>query len=74
MIFRVRRPFYWINSTIFVENGAGEVIGEVHQRFHLWRRTYDLYMDKKQVATINGQFLAWEFVLQDADGGARVAP
>jgi hypothetical protein len=29
VIFRVRRPMYLINSTIFVEDGEGNVVGEV---------------------------------------------
>ena len=69
VIFRVRRPFYVISSTIYVEDGEGNVIGEVRQRWHLWQRNYDLYVDKRQFATINGSFLAWEFVLQDRNGG-----
>ncbi|KAK9815898.1 hypothetical protein WJX72_011575 [[Myrmecia] bisecta] len=69
VIFRVRRPFYLINSTIFVEDGAGNVIGEVKQRWHLWQRNYDLYRAKRQFAYVNGSFLAWEFVLRDEQGG-----
>lgn len=68
MIFRVRRPFYFISSTIYVEDATGDVIGEVNQRWHLWQRNYDLYVDKRQFATINGSFLAWEFQLQDQSG------
>ena len=30
VIFRVRRPMYLINSTIYVEDGEGNVIGEVN--------------------------------------------
>jgi hypothetical protein len=44
----------------------GEVIGEVRQRWHLWRRNYDLYLGRRQFAAINGGFLAWEFELKDA--------
>ena len=29
VIFRVRRPMYLINSTIYVEDGEGNTIGEV---------------------------------------------
>ena len=29
VILRLRRPMYLINSTIYVENGDGETIGEV---------------------------------------------
>ena len=40
----MRRPFYFINSSMFVEDGSGNIIGEVQQRWHLWRRNYDLYI------------------------------
>lgn len=26
------------------QDGGGNVVGEVHQRWHLWRRKYDLYI------------------------------
>ncbi|KAL3131136.1 hypothetical protein ABBQ38_000441 [Trebouxia sp. C0009 RCD-2024] len=69
IIFKVRRPFYFINSSIFVEDGEGNTIGEVQQRWHLWQRNYDLYIDRKQYATINSGLWAWEFLLKDKDGG-----
>ena len=69
IIFRVRRPFYFINSSIYVEDGEGSTIGEVQQRWHLWQRNYDLYIDRKQYATINSGLWAWEFLLKDRDGG-----
>ncbi|DBA72062.1 TPA: hypothetical protein ACH3X2_010794 [Trebouxia sp. C0005] len=69
VIFKVRRPFYFINSSIFVEDGEGNTIGEVQQRWHLWQRNYDLYIDRKQYATINSGLWAWEFLLKDKDGG-----
>ncbi len=69
MIFRVRRPAYLINSTIIVEDGEGTPVGEVHQRWHLWKRKYDLYLERNQFASIEGNFLAWEFVLRNQDGG-----
>jgi uncharacterized protein YxjI len=46
----------------------GDVIGEVRQRWHLWRRKYDLFMGKRQFAAIDGGFLAWEFELKDGSG------
>lgn len=69
VIFRVRRPFYFINSSIFVEDGEGNTMGEVQQRWHLWQRNYDLYIDRKQYATINSGLWAWEFLLKDRNGG-----
>ena len=63
---------YLINSTIVVEDGEGNEIGEVRQRWHLWKRNYDLYFGRRQFADIQGNFLAWEFVLRDEHGGMWV--
>ncbi|KAL4433405.1 hypothetical protein ABPG77_010258 [Micractinium sp. CCAP 211/92] len=69
VIFRMRRPMYLINSSIYVEDGAGNVVGEVHQRWHLWRRNYDLYINRRQFAAVQGGLLAWDFELKDDRGG-----
>ena len=65
---------YLVNSHIYVEDGEGAVIGEVRQRFHLWQRNYDLYLGKRQIATINSPLLAWEFALRDENGGKPLTP
>lgn len=57
-----------------IEDGAGAVVGEVHQRWHLWRRKYDLYLGKRQFAAIDGGFLAWDFTLRDESGGVYELP
>lgn len=54
---------------MFIENGQGDVLGEIQQRWHAWRRNYDLYINKTQFARIEGNFLAWEFELKDEKGG-----
>mmetsp|Transcript_6526 Transcript_6526/g.18209 ORF Transcript_6526/g.18209 Transcript_6526/m.18209 type:complete len:414 (-) Transcript_6526:288-1529(-) len=69
VMLRVRRPFYFINSQMNIEGPDGELLGEVVQRWHLWKRNYDLYLDKRQFASITGSFLAWEFELKDENGG-----
>ncbi|KAF5202350.1 Phospholipid scramblase family protein [Thalictrum thalictroides] len=67
-LFRVRRPFWWITSTIFAEID-GKEIGVVHRRWHLWRRVYDLYLGNKQFAVVeNPGFWNWTFTLKDIDG------
>ncbi|KAK2076287.1 hypothetical protein QBZ16_001219 [Prototheca wickerhamii] len=68
ILFRMRRPFYFINSSMFVEDGSGNIIGEVQQRWHLWRRNYDLYIDRRQFSAIEGALLAWDFELKDEQG------
>ena len=60
---------YLINSTIFVEDADGNVVGEVRQRFHVWQRNYDIYLDRQQFAAINSPLLAWEFAIRDESGG-----
>jgi len=59
-----------------------ETFGEARQRWHLWRRRYDLYISDatsiqsgvkgdevyRQFATIDGGFLAWYFSLFNARG------
>ena len=34
---------------------------------------YDLYMDRRQFAEIDGPLFAWEFVLRDESGGVSPA-
>lgn len=61
-ILRVRRPFYFITSSMFIElPDTGEVIGEIHQKWHLWRRRYELFVNKKQAFSVDGELLAWDF-------------
>ncbi|XP_031740685.1 altered inheritance rate of mitochondria protein 25 isoform X2 [Cucumis sativus] len=67
-LFRVRRPFWWITSSIYAEVD-GKEIGVVHRRWHLWRRVYDLYLGNKQFAVVeNPGFWSWTFTLKDIDG------
>ncbi|CAN6812501.1 hypothetical protein Bca4012_004911 [Brassica carinata] len=67
-LFRVRRPFWWITSSIYAEID-GEEIGVVHRRWHLWRRIYDLYLGNQQFAVVeNPGFWNWTFTVKDADG------
>lgn len=64
-IFRVRRPFWWITSTIYAEVNGKEV-GVVRRRWHLWRRIYDLYLENKQFAVVENPGLwNWTFTLKD---------
>ncbi|GAA0150703.1 transporter [Lithospermum erythrorhizon] len=67
-LFRVRRPFWWITSSIYAEIN-GKEIGVVHRRWHLWKRIYDLYLGNKQFAVVeNPGFWYWTFTLKDIDG------
>ncbi|XP_057971704.1 altered inheritance rate of mitochondria protein 25 [Malania oleifera] len=67
-LFRIRRPFWWITSSIYAEVDGREV-GVVHRRWHLWRRIYDLYLGDKQFAVVENPGLwNWTFTLKDIDG------
>ncbi|CAI9108466.1 OLC1v1008058C1 [Oldenlandia corymbosa var. corymbosa] len=67
-LFRVRRPFWWINSSIYTEVN-GKEIGVVHRRWHLWKRIYDLYLGNEQFAVVeNPGFWNWTFTLKDING------
>lgn len=67
-LFRVRRPFWWITSSIYAEINGKEV-GVVHRRWHLWRRVYDLYLGSEQFAVVeNPGFWNWTFTLKGPDG------
>lgn len=45
VVLKIRRPIKWfLNSQISIFTGRGELIGEVHQSWHLWRRQYDLFL------------------------------
>ncbi|KAI8341849.1 Scramblase-domain-containing protein [Chlamydoabsidia padenii] len=68
VIFKIERPFSWINSRIFISTADDQVIGEVQQRWHLLRRKYDLFIGTTQFATIDTPFLGWDFDLKDENG------
>ncbi|CAO3590866.1 unnamed protein product [Absidia cylindrospora] len=70
VIFKIQRPFSWINSRIFISTWDDQVIGEVQQRWHLIRRKYDLFVGTSQFATIDTPFLSWDFDLRDEQGTA----
>lgn len=67
IIFRIRRPMYLVSTSIFIESPEGETIGEVHMNWHLWRRRYNLYIDKSQFASVDSGFLALDFNMQGVD-------
>ncbi|KAJ1972970.1 hypothetical protein H4R35_004383 [Dimargaris xerosporica] len=68
VVLTIHRPFSWINSRIYVKTPNGEVIGEVHQEWHLWKRRYDLFVRGDQFARIDGSFLTWDFDMVDDQG------
>ncbi|KAJ2669687.1 hypothetical protein IWW42_004455 [Coemansia sp. RSA 1085] len=70
---RISRPFSFINSWVSVENlENGQIIGESHQEWHIWRRCYNLFAsqgsDMSQFARVDMPFLSWEFPMADEQG------
>ncbi|RIA82653.1 Scramblase-domain-containing protein [Glomus cerebriforme] len=68
LILKIRRPFAWINSRIFISTNNEQLIGEVHQQWHLWRRRYNLFINQKQFARIDAGFLSWDFNIENEHG------
>ena len=68
VLLRVRRKLYLLESNTLLETAEGEVVGEVHQVWHLWKRSYDVFVDKKQFGRVRAGLLSWEFVIEDAEG------
>ena len=69
VVLKIRRPIKWfLNSEIRVYNAKDELLGEVKQVWHLWRRQYELFIGKKQFAAIDTGFLGWDFQLVDDQG------
>ncbi|RKP03105.1 hypothetical protein CXG81DRAFT_7261, partial [Caulochytrium protostelioides] len=66
-ILKMLRPVKWLlNSRLIVMRPEDDaVIGEVQTDWHLWRRRYDVFLKKHQIARIDGGFWAWDFVLRD---------
>ncbi|KPV76400.1 uncharacterized protein RHOBADRAFT_7793, partial [Rhodotorula graminis WP1] len=66
VLLRIRRPFSWINSRIYV-------IGEAQQEWALMRRRYNLFLRRggpdgdefDQFGRIDSGFLAWDFTVRD---------
>lgn len=67
-VFVIRRPFYVVSTSMFVETPEGEVMGEVYMNWHLYRRRYSMYIDKQQFARVDSGFLAWDFSMRDEEG------
>lgn len=78
VVLKIRRPIKWfLNSEIRVYNAKDELLGEVKQVWHLWRRQYELFIGyivirlnhrKTQFAEIDTGFLGWDFHLVDEKG------
>ncbi|TPX66486.1 hypothetical protein SpCBS45565_g04470 [Spizellomyces sp. 'palustris'] len=66
VVLKVSRPLKWfLNSTILIHDAHDNLIGEVTQVWHLWRRKYDLFWKRRQFAQIDAGFWAWDFHILD---------
>jgi hypothetical protein len=74
VLFRISRPFAFINSRVYVSLGDDEsnIVGEAVQEWHPWRRRYNLYWKRpeglSQFAKIDEGFLSWDFNAKDENG------
>jgi len=63
-----KRPFYFISSSLEVyklDNGNEVFLGSVSQRWHPFRRKYDLFEGNEQFAEIDMPLLSWDFNITD---------
>ncbi|MBI5881965.1 MAG: scramblase [Elusimicrobia bacterium] len=67
---RVRRPWFWIWSSTFVEDGGGRPVGSIHRKFRWLSRRFDVLDASGQVAAgvDAGFWRIWTFDLVDASG------
>ncbi|UZJ52058.1 hypothetical protein CBS101457_001378 [Exobasidium rhododendri] len=82
VVLVIKRPFTFINSTVSIfsidpETREEVLVGEIHQVWHLYRRKYELYInrggkrgqeDLEQFADIDEGLWAWDFVLKNDKG------
>eukprot|EP01116_Phalansterium_solitarium_P017330 TRINITY_DN4240_c0_g1_i1.p1 TRINITY_DN4240_c0_g1~~TRINITY_DN4240_c0_g1_i1.p1 ORF type:complete len:520 (+),score=178.91 TRINITY_DN4240_c0_g1_i1:935-2494(+) len=43
-VLEIDRPFYMVKSSMYVRDGDGAQLGEVHMNWHVYRRRYDLFV------------------------------
>ncbi|KAL2315247.1 Phospholipid scramblase [Schizosaccharomyces pombe] len=74
LVLQLNRPFSWINSRLQIHSidyskSSSTLVGEVLQKWHLWRRRYELFLAKRsmfeQFAKIDERVLSWEFLLRN---------
>lgn len=86
-VMSIERKFSFINSHIKAINNYGRIIGESVQRWHLWRRCYELFLKSSssssssepqqddgeyvQFGVIDSGFLAFEFPVYNERGAVE---
>lgn len=76
-LFKLQRNFSFINSRVKVINEINsnneQIMGESIQRWHAWRRRYELFVREKnddmiQFGDIDAPFLSYDFPVSDSRG------
>ncbi|OMJ28764.1 Altered inheritance rate of mitochondria protein 25 [Smittium culicis] len=70
-LLTVYRHFSLINSKVYVEDMGSNLVGEVHQEWHIYKRRYNLFNSSHvQFGRISSGFLSWHFEVRDITGKA----
>jgi uncharacterized protein YxjI len=68
IVLKINRPIrLFLNSTIKITDANDNIIGVCKSDWHPWRRRYDLFLNNKQFARIDGGFLSWDFHSKDSN-------
>lgn len=70
VVLRVRRPWFWLFSSTFVEDASGKPLGAIHRRFRLFGRRFEVHDAGGNLTgrVDAGFFRIWTFDLLDAAG------
>jgi uncharacterized protein YxjI len=74
MVLFLRRPWFWWFSSLEVNDGAGNPLGRIEQRFAFFQRRFDLQDSAgRLLATVIGPFFhPWTFEIHAGDGGREL--
>jgi len=65
----ISRGWTFFMSKILLTSGDGKTIGTVNQKFKFFKPTFRIFNhEEKQIAEINGDWKAWNFVIKDEAG------
>jgi len=69
IVLEINRPAFLISTSLYVHiPNSDQPLGEVHMKWHLMRRKYDLFIGQNQFGAIDEQMLQWDFHLKDDQG------
>ena len=74
LVLTLSRPFYWLFSSMRVEDGVGQPLGVIEKRWGLVTKKYDLRCKGRLFARISsGIWKIWTFPVLDAAGSREIA-